>query len=458
MQQLPTRPSFNHHYLRDTLFNGLWSFPTGLFDTIFAEIYRIPLGYGLCIKNGAAYPVKQQSIRDPIDVATPSFDDALYHFKNKLFMAVSTSLTSDNIGVELSGGLDSSAVAALARICRNDIEINAFHNGVPAIINTRLRKKLSQAEYNRYTDGLFDESKWSKKTSQYLNLRHHSITSGYHFHNILEKYTEILGCFSEVLFPLLNHRCYEIAEEIGVKTLLSGFGGDEVVSQHAKLYLNELKQNGQYWQYQLERIRQKKNIRDWLNILQRSSIKKSFWAPNTEHLPYLRTNELTQNVSNPQTVYSAEEALVEGHLSIHWQRRIETSCIIARYYGIDQQFPLANFELMRFFHQLPSKYKFHNGYGRYLFRQNLRGILPQNIIWRNCKKGATAPAAWSNLIENLPEIFLSRISPQHSGIIADYVDIPKLTLRLESGPILDPATLRLVVQVIMLAHLEKWLI
>ena len=457
LKQLPTIPRYNDAYIKQTLVKGLWSYPIGLFDTMFEGIYRVPLGYQMP-QNGMVHPVRQWSFDSFTNQHPLSFDEAVAGFNLNFQQSISKCVSSQKLAIEVSGGLDSAAVAAFARFCYPNLNITAFSNGVPKYAPDKI-KILSKEEKKEYNGYAHDDSTWSKLVSEHLDLEYHQINNGYHFHDILEQYTEILGSFTEVLFPILNHRCYEIAKSLGVKTLLSGYGGDEVVSQHAGLYLTELRAQKNYSKYLFEKI-MSKNSKICLTILNVLKQKKSIWIPNTEHLDYLHIGNVLQDetIIRPKTIKEAESFFIEGPLSIHWQRRIETSTIIAKHYDIDMQFPLANPELMGFFHQLPSSYKFHNGKGRYLFRKSLEGLLPKSVIWRSdSKKGATAPAALVDLVVALPELFLSRITKDHSGTIANYVNIPKLVKRVESAPIFESNLLRLCVIVLMFAHLEKWI-
>lgn len=448
LQQLPDVPAFNHPYIQEVLIKGLWSYPMTLFETLFEGIYRVPLGYEFKVTEDGLPRIQRQWQLNTHDasIARLSFEEALDIFREKLLAAVQRTLCSNPaIAVELSGGLDSSSVAALCRTLLPQAAIYALSNGV--------------APHSKGQKRHYDESPWSRLVSKHLALEQYLITDGYHFHDVLEKYTEALASFSEVLFPLLNHRTYEIAHTLGVRTLLSGYGGDEVVSRHGySIFLQELKQQKAYGSYALAKWRQKCTPLAWLKKFTLRSCSQGYPFP-ASHLAYLRipTVEIPENMPPFKTTQASEQAFIEGALSIHWQRRIETSQIIARSYGIDCQFPLADPDLMQFFHQLPADYKFGQGYSRYLLRRSMEGMLPSKVVWRNCKEGATAPAASVYLRKNLPELFCSRITADHQGLMADYVNIPKLIQHIQSAKPLSQELLRLSMMVLMFAYLERHL-
>ena len=287
------------------------------------------------------------------------------------------------------------------------------------------------------------------------------INDQFHFHNVIEDYTEILGSIAEVTYPLFNHRCYELAREMGVTALLSGFGGDEMVSQHATARLHELRAKKAYLHYCYEWVRSKKK-KYWLTKLGLLPRQSSTLIMPTVHFPYLRMplDSIQDDTTlHFPTVKSFEFALIQGALSTHFNRRIVTSTIIAEHYGIKHHFPLTNPAFMQFFYSLPSHMKRRHGKGRYLMRQAMRNFLPANIVWRDDKAGATVPAAWNNFTTRLPQLFMERISPDHRGICADFVDIAKLTHDIENYPndTYGRGMISLAVSVMMLAHLERWL-
>jgi hypothetical protein len=107
-----------------------------------------------------------------------------------------------------------------------------------------------------------------------------------------------------------------------------------------------------------------------------------------------------------------------------------------------------------FFYHLPSAYKYHQGKTRAFMRHCMRAFLPKAVVWREDKAGGTAPAAWFDFLTVLPELFLSRITPDYSGVLVDYVDIHALIKRVETGPLVDSTLVRLMVAILMFVHLE----
>ncbi|OGT30901.1 MAG: hypothetical protein A3E87_07935 [Gammaproteobacteria bacterium RIFCSPHIGHO2_12_FULL_35_23] len=437
--QLPQAPAFNHQYLQDYLTQGLFFRQANNNSTVFKNIYRIPFGYEL---SATGTLQRAWNIYDKGEIEEPK--NLLLQFQEKLTDAVTKCLVQANkVGLELSGGLDSSSVAALIRQALPEVELIAFTNGLPK--NSILEKKM-----------LYDESAYSRQVAQHLRLQQIIINSDYDFHTLVERYTELLGSFSEVIFPFLNYRCYELAQQAGIDTLFSGFGGDEMVSQQAGRYLHELKASRKYIHYYYEKLRSK-NTKDWLRILKILKNTASRLVMPVTHQDFLKIMIEQPEVPELATVQEYEFALIQGALSTHLDRRVSTLKSLSAHYGITYQFPLLDPELLQFFHRLPSSFKRKHGKGRYALRQVMQHLLPKNIVWRSDKEGGTVPAAQDAFVRALPKLFLERVSPGYQGVLKDYIEIPKLIKRIEKEIIHDAGLLRLSLMVMMFVHLESWL-
>lgn len=455
LAKLPVRPAFNQRYVRDYLLNGFLASQQNLHETMYEGVYRVPLGYRLVKQNQHVYIERAWSLNNLPQNTEISFADALVCMQSYLKQAVMHTLQgSKRVALELSGGIDSSTVAAYARASLPQETIHALTHAVPQM--PHWVRSFPKHERARVKAGLYNEIRWSKRVARTLKLNHFIIEPHESLHTVLERHTNALGCFAEVLFPLLNDGSYQHCRSLGIDTLLSGFGGDEMVSQQANLFLHELRRENSY-RYYYEIIRSKKT-RDWLRILKLIEPRLSAWRIPMAHLEYLHLPALVEQrryeLPRHESVQARAYDFIEGRLSLHWQRRIETATLIGKYYGINYRFPLTDPELMCFFHQLPSSYKFHNGKGRYLLRRAIEKLLPRSVVWRDDKAGGTAPAAWLRFIEELPGCFLARISPDYKGFLADYINIPKLLGRAEKGPIIDAVLLRLMLMVMMFVQLE----
>lgn len=447
--QLDKKPSWNLPYLQALLQDALWLSPALSFQTHFQEVFRIPVGYQLENKLGQVpKPVREWQLKVKSPRVKLSLSQAQALFTEQLIQAIKRVTPSDGIGIELSGGLDSSTVSALTRHIYPDSVLRTFTQCAPKCV----------PHWMQNASFLYDESLWGQRVSQHLNLEQHCLFSPkFNLDRLIGQYAEWLGGCTEVLFPLLNNETYSLAKTYKLKTVLSGFGGDEVVSQHANSTLTELRAQKAYGRYFYERALKKYrnscsgSRRTFLNVNHHSKQQQ----PNSHWLYLFLASGCTPKIAPLfETVRSKEAAYVQGELSVHWQRRIEVSRVIAKHYDINYAFPLADPALMNFFHQLPAQFKRRHGYGRYLFRKVTENYLPHSVAWRCDKAGATAPAAYSQLVEQLPQCFLRRVHPGYRGVLKKLVDLPKLCQLFQCGPTLDDNVIRLSIMILMLMHYE----
>jgi asparagine synthase (glutamine-hydrolysing) len=61
------------------------------------------------------------------------------------------------------------------------------------------------------------------------------------------------------------------------------------------------------------------------------------------------------------------------------------------HFSIESRVPFLEPELVSYALQMPSEYKFHNGYTKYVIRKAFENDLPSNIIWQKNKLGFASP-------------------------------------------------------------------
>jgi asparagine synthetase B (glutamine-hydrolysing) len=88
----------------------------------------------------------------------------------------------------------------------------------------------------------------------------------------------------------------------------------------------------------------------------------------------------------------------------HVSQRFEYSYIDAKSYGMEYAYPLWDIDLLEFYYALPAEYKFRNGTGRAIYRDAMRGILPERIRLRNDKTGATVPTVKQRFLRDYQAI------------------------------------------------------
>jgi asparagine synthase (glutamine-hydrolysing) len=95
-----------------------------LSTTIFKDIHRLPPAHTLTVANGTLKIRRYWSPEPTSEIRYRNAEDYVEHFSDLLSQAVSDRLTSERVAISMSGGLDSSSLAAVAR--KQNKDVHAF--------------------------------------------------------------------------------------------------------------------------------------------------------------------------------------------------------------------------------------------------------------------------------------------------------------------------------------------
>jgi len=199
-----------------------------------------------------------------------------------------------------------------------------------------------------------------------------------------------------------------MANKLGVRVILSGWGGDHCVSGYGDFYADELFSQrkwtkiSQLYQQQAERGRCGTPPRAWMNLLLKKSAPRLFrWKlrnrgglehamwERAEHSAlkpaYIERYQLKKSLQQFTDSYRCKsvkayhrrelfEAGVEGRLAGTEQ--------VARMFRIEYRFPMLDVPLVELAYNIPSHLKIFNGIERYMFRRVLEGVTTERIQWR----------------------------------------------------------------------------
>ncbi len=291
----------------------------------------------------------------------------------------------------LSGGIDSSSLVSMAATVRNR------KNVIP----------LSSVSGYAHSD----EYQWAKQVSDHYQL------SGEAFFidekMIWDAFPELIradnrpvtGTSTTVLLLLMKK-----AKELKCSTIYDGQGGDELFAGYSALYpsylselarkypddfLRELKYVSAYGGYSrlVKTIGKDFQTRCFPDMLSRSLLLR--YHPEF--------SLLTKDFLSATKAYLWQNApLLKGNLNrllseyvcgdwmntlVHWEDRISKSV------GIMARVPLMeNLELIEYALSIPSCYKMHRGVSKWIFRESMKGIVPQPVLDRKDKMGFPSPA------------------------------------------------------------------
>ena len=309
-------------------------------------------------------------------------------YRETLKAAVACRLDSDYpIGAELSGGLDSSTITALAAKVP-DRSLSGLHTF--AFVSSEMEP--------RYIGAVVEECGI---------VHHHAFTAGEIESDTLSRSLALLGYPVEHGNAISYEPFYRLAEDLGVRTLLSGFGGDEFVTTITG-YLIRLD------------LLVRRRFRDLLHILPGNLL---FRFLNLMRLEGKRlvTRNFTVPALNPamakamqarwhhrivrddlvkewdlEARYLHRARLDAGYTDLKrftleqgWQpyvpTRMENCSLMAAGRKIEYRWPLLDIRLVRLFLAIPSEEQYFRGMGRYLHRRAVKGIVPDRITWKRSK-------------------------------------------------------------------------
>ncbi|HUT23355.1 MAG TPA: asparagine synthase-related protein, partial [Sumerlaeia bacterium] len=311
--------------------------------------------------------------------------------------------TDEPIGVNLSGGLDSSTVVCLTRMLL----------GESAPIKTFTGAYL---EGDKYDERPFARLVAKEVNTEYVEL----IITSRDFADCIERVMYLMdepaagvGVFSEYLVA-------EVASK-HAKVVLNGEGGDEFFLGYARYliaYLEEcLKGAIENTADRARYVATLETIVPSLPMLQSYvPMLRNFWAEGLFETPVKRYYRLMDRFAdskaflNPSlevdTAKTFEEfrALFESHNAAAMINRImnvelKTSlaallhvddCVSAAW-GLDGRSPLLDHRLLELMSSAPPVIKFKNGRLKHLFRQATKNILPKEIRERKDKMGFPCP-------------------------------------------------------------------
>lgn len=383
--QLAITPSanINDKWIADYLCRLSMSFD----ETAFNEIKKIPPGHCLSVtsENKRLRCYFKLSPQPPLLLKdSREYVDA---YRAQLEESVRCRLCTDyGIGVEASGGLDSSGITALAARFLKDkpVKLQTF-----GFINFE-----SEPEYIAALNSFCGLPPTHLFAWQDLDNIHYSAK---------ERAQLLIGHPVEHDSSTFHAPFYSLAQQLNIKTLVSGFGGDEFVTNiHDHLILremccknsllnlfNRMPGNSTTRLFRLakmigRRLMNKPYTKDGYNpYLYRSFNERWPHQPlKKEYVDLYRIKERFYNKAKFDAEYEDLKAFL---VEMRWQpfvpTRMENCSLMAASYGIEYRWPLLDVRLINLYLSIPSHESYYKGMGRYLHRRAVEHTIPDVITW-----------------------------------------------------------------------------
>lgn len=352
--------------------------------------------------------------------------EATATFRSLFLESVKKRLRSDvSVGTSLSGGLDSSSVAAtIAELPQEE--------GAKV-----------QAAFTAVFPGFAkDEYRHAQTVAQQFALSHYIVAPEAEdfirdFERLCYHQEQPFGSAS----VYAQYRVMQLAKEKGVTVLLDGQGADEILAGYTKYihwYLQELLGKFRYGFAMQERIRLQQNgypfawgfpnyVAAVFPMVANAHLEEKERKKMLMH-PHLHPDYAHAHYDKFYSIYKPPVTKLNDILYfntlqqglgelLHYADRNSMA------HGCEVRLPFLHHPLVEFIFSLPANYKIHHGFTKWLLREAMKDALPATIVWRTDKVGYEPPQQqWMQNKAVIERVIESRRKLVKEGILKKEVE------------------------------------
>ncbi|HOZ85471.1 MAG TPA: asparagine synthase-related protein [Niabella sp.] len=413
----------------------LWDDTLAIHDTYFKNIYCLPAGHTLTIKNKK---IKLHSYWQPQS-------NTLIHYKNKQdyadeMLELFTQSTKARlrsikpVASMLSGGLDSSSASYMAaELLKSSHTKLATYSHIPYFT-----KSLHQ--HSEGQDRVLDETPFILATAQasgniqptFLNSKDYSVLKGMtDAINILDAPSH--GAAN--LYWMLD--LYSTVADQGFGTLLSAEGGNGSISFAGLDYLLPLKFSPmirhpyKFFRNQVAKPLGYTFFMDYINKKRGATnnlekyISSIFLHPSIQE-QYEIVNDIQVNKKDFVTkIKDINE--IKSLFVTNFYARSNTSTAFGHYYGIELRDPTIDVDLMNYFFRIPNEVFFDDDYNnRMLVKRMMKGRLPDSVLFEK-RKGLQSADILYRIKAQWAELTMAIESIKCSSVVNHYLDTKRMS-------------------------------
>lgn len=401
-------------------------------STMYENIFLLPAGHYFTFKSGKVERKKYYQLGDLNTKVPDSVEEQEAEFNRLVVQSVRTRLrTYRQLGAEVSGGLDSTGIAATAmEILGKNYPFYSFCYAKP--------ENSTQAQK--------DDTHIVRELCAKYGIEEY-------FTPINEKdlpIDELIGVSLKVYddyesngVPMFTASFLKYAQEKEIGVMLSGWAGDQIVTNtcggfpeplaYEKRYLDlwkdltrrhsVLKSIPRFIAYALKCWNRKgfynKNLRKQRELLENQALKKSLIDKyDLSNLPGLRY--YLKSCTDIRTY----QLLNFTHMGI--QSRTFNHVLMGKHFKVDYRFPMIDVRLVDYIHHLPFSTLAPKGKTRYLYKKYVFNLVPRELLVVHKSKVPTTPFAYEYLIENLPRVKSIFFDIKNHSEFTNYLDDSKL--------------------------------
>lgn len=289
----------------------------------------------------------------------------------RFLKSIEIRLRSDvKIGIMLSGGIDSSTIASVAKKINKDYNFQLL-----SFINTSKK---------------FDESQFIELMEKYLNTKSLKVKlpdNSDHYFELLKEVSKKIDTPLPGASNLAHYLMMKEAKKNNIKVILSGQGADESLCGYQKyLYF-----------YLINLFKERKFIQFFKIIFSFLKNKSIFSEFNfNEAKRYLNKKNknfygLFLNQIEKTSIYSFGQDVRSRQISDIQKFSVPSICHfedrLSMLNSVEVRYPFLDFNLIKLFVSLNIEKKLYKGWTKYIFRKTFEKFLPKKIAWRKDKNG-----------------------------------------------------------------------
>tara|TARA_Y100000294_G_scaffold176035_1_gene197468 strand:- start:46 stop:1461 length:1416 start_codon:yes stop_codon:yes gene_type:complete len=348
-----------------------------------------------------------------IDEQRPYLDESSLKVKkyivNKLTDSLNMQLGDNNTAFALSGGLDSSSLICLTKKAKKKFPYKIFSVVVD--------------------DKEFDDSGFQAQVAQMLSIN--PIVVKLNELEMTANLKDVLNAHDSPITPTTFGRwlLYKTVNSYNINHIIEGWGNDQLLGGydvHTRVYLEYLIQKGNILKLfeELNKIKARADRSgkpSGINIFQ---IIRGAIANHNILIKYKKRLKKILSQRRQGTLYNLmpidecsdiygnqiSERLLNKKFKNYFDRFMYTSLLItglpfglrvidtnSMYHSINIKLPFLDHNFVEYCFRIPPSFKINQGYGKFIMREAVNGIVPDMVRYRDSKRGLEIPEAqWFN--------------------------------------------------------------
>lgn len=354
--------------------------------TFFEKIKKLPAAATLTVTRSSVTEKKYWDIEKSPSIQFDTYEEYVERLQKILDSAVEARLrTAFPVTSHLSGGIDSSPIAVLAarKLRKRDKKLYAFN-------------WINVPENDEYE---YEAWRFSRRIAASENIIHKEFSIDPKF--MVKQYEEHNFLTRGTMFYWREYAVQDMVRDIGSRTVLSGWGGDELISHSGSTYISDLFAKRRRLEVFKQLLYEKRHLKySWFKFSKR--ILRLILSPETIKLLKNR-REVDQNGSDFYNKYATKEfatfmnahqckkfpdvtgvrkkQLVMYHFG-HLQNRIESWALSAFPKKIEYRYPLLDKRVVEFAIGVSEELFYpKEGISRHLMKNTVADLLPSDIVW-----------------------------------------------------------------------------